>query len=193
MPIFFPFSANAEPGLERDGDGEKKPPLFPAPALLRLNFLPHLCTLLWPQQAKVLHTLLCLETPSERAIKQENNSFVFFCLLCVLCSESGHYTVNILACVAWRFCRAGRRSGVATKFAREARENERRSREKNKNQVASAPISSRFLCSRPPLLLSAPNQNRHATQARLTSFIPMLPPLSCQSPNNRERSRGSTK
>ena len=31
-----------------------------------------------------------------------------------------------LACVAWRFCRAGRRSGVAAKFAREARE-------KNKN------------------------------------------------------------
>ena len=27
------------------------------------------------------------------------------------------------------------------------------------------PISSRFLCPRPPLLLSAPNQNRHATQA----------------------------
>ena len=71
-----------------------------------------------------------------------------------------------LACVAWRFCRAGRRSGVAAKFVREARENERRSREKNKVfQVASAPISSRFLCPRPPLLLSAPNQNRHATQA----------------------------
>ena len=32
-----------------------------------------------------------------------------------------------LACVAWRFCRAGRRSGVAAKFAREARENERKS------------------------------------------------------------------
>ena len=32
-------------------------------------------------------------------------------------------------------------------------------------QVASAPISSRFLCPRPPLLLSAPSQNRHATQA----------------------------
>ena len=61
-----------------------------------------------------------------------------------------------LACVAWRFCRAGRRSGVAAKFAREARENERR-------------ISSRFLCPRPPLLLSAPNQNRHATQARRDS------------------------
>ena len=31
--------------------------------------------------------------------------------------------------------------------------------------VAPAPISSRFLCPRPPFLLSAPNQNRHATQA----------------------------
>ena len=40
-----------------------------------------------------------------------------------------------LACVAWRFCRAGRRSGVAGKFAREACENERRSREKNKNRL----------------------------------------------------------
>ena len=34
-------------------------------------------------------------------------------------------------------------------------------------QVAPAPISSRFLCPRPPLLLSSPNQNRHATQARI--------------------------
>ena len=40
-----------------------------------------------------------------------------------------------VACVASRFCRAGRRSGVAAKFAREARENERRSREKNKNRL----------------------------------------------------------
>ena len=30
---------------------------------------------------------------------------------------------------------------------------------------APAPISSRFLCPRPPLLLSSSNQNRHATQA----------------------------
>ena len=45
-------------------------------------------------------------------------------------------------------CRAGRMSGEAAKFARKARENER------------------FLCPRPPLLLSAPNQNRHATQAK---------------------------
>ena len=34
-------------------------------------------------------------------------------------------------------------------------------------QVAPAPISSRFLCPRRPLLLSAPNQNRHATQANV--------------------------
>ena len=38
-----------------------------------------------------------------------------------------------------------------------SRAEERRSREKNKNQVASAPIFSRFLCPRPTLLLSAPN------------------------------------
>ena len=74
-----------------------------------------------------------------------------------------------IACVAWRFCRAGRRTGVAAKFAREARENERRSREKN-TQIASAPISSRFLCPRPPLLLSAPKQNRHATQATVCMY-----------------------
>ena len=34
---------------------------------------------------------------------------------------------------------------------------------REKNQVAPRPISARFLCPRPPLLLS--NQNRHATQA----------------------------
>ena len=53
-----------------------------------------------------------------------------------------------LACVAWRFCRSGRRSGEA----------------------ATAPISSRFVCPRPPLLLSAPNQNRHATQATQAQY-----------------------
>ena len=36
-------------------------------------------------------------------------------------------------------------------------------------QVAPAPIPSRFLCPRPPLLLSAPNQNRYATQATIDS------------------------
>ena len=41
-----------------------------------------------------------------------------------------------LACVAWRFCRAGRTAKPrAAKFARKARENERRSREKNKNKL----------------------------------------------------------
>ena len=58
---------------------------------------------------------------------------------------------QLLACVAWRFCRAGRTSGEAAR----------------KIKTAPAPISSRFLCPRPPLLLSAPNQNRHATQANL--------------------------
>ena len=65
-----------------------------------------------------------------------------------------------LASVAWRFCRAGRTSGEAA-----GREIRARSREK----VAPALISSRFLCPRPPLLLSAPKQNRHATQATLQS------------------------
>ena len=55
---------------------------------------------------------------------------------------------DTIACVAWRFCRAGRTSGV----------------------VAPAPISSRFLYPRLPLLLSAPNQNRHATQATDTKM-----------------------
>ena len=111
--FFFPFPPMRSLVSKGTVMGKKSLSLFPAPALLRLNFLPHLCTLLWPQQ--VLHTLLCLETPSERAIKQRIIRLCFFCLLCVLCSESGHYTVNILACVAWRFCRAGRRSGVAAR------------------------------------------------------------------------------
>ena len=45
-------------------------------------------------------------------------------------------------------------------------------------QVASAPISSRFLCPRPPLLLSAPNQNRHATQASVQfAALPWVKPV----------------
>ena len=55
-----------------------------------------------------------------------------------------------VACVAWRYYRAGRTSGEAAR----------------KIKIAPAPISSRFLSSGPPLLLSALNQNRHATQAR---------------------------
>ena len=97
------------------------------------------------------------------------------------------------------------------KFAREARENERRSREKNK--VAPAPISSRFLCPRPPLLLSSPNQNCHATQAnafpetftsatsivsRTWEFYSAMPftvpprksPLEARSPRNSSGSNG---
>ena len=41
----------------------------------------------------------------------------------------------LISCVAWQFCLAERRSGVAGKFTREARENERRSREKNINRL----------------------------------------------------------
>ena len=77
--------------------------------------------------------------------------------------DTGQFSLTCLslARVARWFCRAGRTSA-------EARENERRSREKNKTRfsVAPDPISSRFLCPRPPLLLS--NQNRHATQASLS-------------------------
>ena len=42
------------------------------------------------------------------------------------------HLVYELACVAWRFCRVGRTSGEAAKFAREAHQNERQSREKSK-------------------------------------------------------------
>ena len=59
----------------------------------------------------------------------------------------------------------GRRSGVAAKFVRKARENERRSREKNK---LLPPQSPRGFCALARLYyywLSAPTQNRHATQA----------------------------
>ena len=54
-----------------------------------------------------------------------------------------------------------------------SRAHERRSREKKKTkkQVARAPISSRFLCPHQPLLLSAPNQNRHATQAKESTSV----------------------
>ena len=41
----------------------------------------------------------------------------------------------------------------------------RAAKPRRKIKTAPAAISSRFLCPRPPLLLSAPNQNRHATQA----------------------------
>ena len=88
-------------------------------------------------------------------------------------------TGKFLVCVAWRFCRAGCTSGAAAgrEIRPEARENEREAREnerrrareraaKMREKVAPGPISSRFLCPRPPLLLSAPNQNRYATQAR---------------------------
>ena len=50
----------------------------------------------------------------------------------------------LVACIAWRF------TGFVEPGARAAKP---------------APISSRFLCPRPPLLLSTPNQNRHAMQA----------------------------
>ena len=88
--------------------------------------------------------------------------------------EIGFHFHFSIACVAWRFCRAGRRRGVATKNSRAKRA--RKSGEAARKiktacpvfQVSPAPISSRFLCPRPPLLLSSPNQNRHATQANFS-------------------------
>ena len=50
---------------------------------------------------------------------------------------------------------------------RRSREIRERSARRTSGKVASAPISSRFLYLSPPLLLSAPNQNRHATQAKV--------------------------
>ena len=41
-----------------------------------------------------------------------------------------------------------------------------------RRRQAPPPISSRFLCPRPPILLSAPNQNRHATQASPCLSLP---------------------
>ena len=69
------------------------------------------------------------------------------------------HDVVIIACVAWRFCR--------------------------ELLSGEAPISSRFHCSRPPILLSGPSQNRYATQANvittflfvLVYFVTMVPPL----------------
>ena len=53
-----------------------------------------------------------------------------------------------------------------------SRAHERRSRDKKKKKkVARAPISLRFLCPHQPLLLSAPNQNRHATQAKESTSV----------------------
>ena len=84
-----------------------------------------------------------------------DTNFIFECWKYLSPVRFAHSWV---ACVAWRFCRAGRRSGVAAKFAREARE---------KNfQVAPAPISSRFLC--PPRLYYLARPTKTAMLRRLT-------------------------
>ena len=77
---------------------------------------------------------------TERILRFQNGCYsdkdVFVLRVTQFWSDIRHILVILnLACVAWRFCRSGRRSGVAAKFAREARENERRSREKNKNRL----------------------------------------------------------
>ena len=43
---------------------------------------------------------------------------------------------------------------------------------KQRERFLTRKVSSRFLCPRPPLLLSAPNQNRHATQANQRLPVP---------------------
>ena len=72
-------------------------------------------------------------------------------------------------------------SGEAAK----ARANERRSCEKNKSLlVAPAPISSHFHRPRAPLLVCAPHQNFHASQARIAvvALAQDLSPLSLSLP-----------
>ena len=59
-----------------------------------------------------------------------------------------------VTCAARRFCREHDWAAKQQKRAQS-------SRERGGNP---APISSRFLCPRPPFLFSAPNQNRHAIQ-----------------------------
>ena len=76
------------------------------------------------------------------------------------CSKTKPF--KFVACVAWWFfvgpgARAAKPRNSRAKRARTSGEAAR------KISVAPAPISSRFFCPRPPLLLS--NQNRHATQA----------------------------
>ena len=89
----------------------------------------------------------------------------------------------IMGNAQWRMVSVGaslRSMAVLSSWAQERRSSEIRARSareraaKPRDQVASAPISSRFLCSRPPLLLSAPNQNRHATQAMLEQNLGAL-------------------
>ena len=66
-----------------------------------------------------------------------------------------NFSINItIAGVAWRLCRARRTSGKARK-TRNPRA------ERAWTSVEATPISSRFLCPSPPLLLCAPNQNHH--------------------------------
>ena len=70
--------------------------------------------------------------------------------------KSARHAKFLVACVAWRFVEPG------AQVAKPRNSRAKRARTSGK----AAPISSRFLCPRPPLLLSAPNQNRHATQAK---------------------------
>ena len=78
-----------------------------------------------------------------------------------------------LACVAWRFCRAGRTAKPrAAKFARKARENERRSREKNKNKLL-PPQSPRGFFALARLYYLA-RSTKTAMLRRLTKLAPIV-------------------
>ena len=92
----------------------------------------------------------CIFFPAKK--KKEKNRLI-----------AGYSTISSLRSMAVLSIRAQERRSREIR-ARSARERAAKPREK----VASAPISSRFVCPRPPLLLSAPNQNRHATQAILS-------------------------
>ena len=75
--------------------------------------------------------------------------------------------------------------GILSGEAAKARANERRRLEKNKSVlVAPAPISSHFHRPRAPLLVCAPQQNCHASQARIAvvALAQGLSPLSLSVP-----------
>ena len=78
-----------------------------------------------------------------------------------------------LACVAWRFCRAGHTAKPrAAKFAREARENERRSREKNKNKLLPPQSPRGFFALARLYYLARPTKT--AMLRRLTKLAPIV-------------------
>ena len=82
-----------------------------------------------------------------------------------MCTLS-EFSCSLTWYIVGRNCFSLRSMAVLSSRAHERRSREIRSRSA-RERAAPAPISSRFLCPCPPLLLSAANQNRHATQARI--------------------------